>query len=443
MDATSSPQVRTDTAPATLFVALELSRSTWLVALHSPVVDKVSQHRLEGGDTEGLLALITRKRLQAAQKLGRSVRVACCFEAGYDGFWLHRWLCSRGVENRVLDAASILVDRRARRAKTDRLDVGGLLRTLMALQRGETQVCRVVHVPSLEQEDARRRSRERARLVVERGQHTSRIKGLLLTQGIRDFEPTRRDWQARLEALRTPDGQPLRPCLQAELLRECRRLRQVMAMIAEVEAEQEAVAAAEAGIAARLARLRGIGPTLAAVLGNEVFFRDFRNRREVGAYLGLAPSPWQSGQVERDQGGHRQVGQPAGEAHRHRAGLAVAAAPTRQRAGAVVPRARGGRQGPPAPDHAGRPGEEADRLVVALRDLRDRAGGRGPEGLNEFAAAAPRAVRDEAGWVWTGAPQGHAAVKKMGSILPASHSPTHVGRWSGTLRGPTGYKVVR
>src|SRR5215218_9168662 len=302
MDAIPSTPFLTDTAPATLFVALELSRSTWLVAVHSPIVDKVSQHRLEGGDAEGLLELITRKRMQAAEKLGRPVRVACCFEAGYDGFWLHRWLCAQGVENRVLDAASILVNRRARRAKTDRLEVAGLLRTLMALERGETQVCRVVHVPSPEQEDVRRRSRERARLVVERGQHTSRIKGLLMTQGIRDFEPTRGDWQARLEALRTPDGRPLAPCLRAEPLRECRRLRQVMEMLAEVEAEQKSVAVAEDGVAARLARLRGIGVTFAAVLGNEVFFRDFRDRREVGAYLGLAPSPWQSGSVDRDQG---------------------------------------------------------------------------------------------------------------------------------------------
>ena len=302
MDMEPSTSPLTNTASATLYVALELSRSTWLVAVHSPIADKVSQQRLEGGDTEGLLALITRKRIQAEEKLGRPVRVACCFEAGYDGFWLHRWLCARAIENRVLDAASILVNRRARRAKTDRLDVAGLLRTLMALERGETQVCRVVHVPSPEQEDAGRRSRERARLVVERGQHTNRIKGLLMTQGIRDFEPTRRDWEARLDALRTPGGQPIRPCLRAELLRECRRLRQVMEMLAEVEAEQKAVAATEDGVAARLARLRGIGVTFAAVLGNEVFFRDFRNRREVGAYLGLAPSPWQSGQVERDQG---------------------------------------------------------------------------------------------------------------------------------------------
>ena len=125
MDAIPSTPSLADTAPAaTLFVALELSRSTWLVAVHSPVVDKVSQHRLEGGDTKGLLELITRKRMQAAEKLGRPVRVACCFEAGYDGFWLHRWLCARSIKNRVLDAASLLVNRRARRAKTDRLDAG-------------------------------------------------------------------------------------------------------------------------------------------------------------------------------------------------------------------------------------------------------------------------------------------------------------------------------
>ena len=239
---------------------------------------------------------------QAEEALGRPARVSCCFEAGYDGFWLHRWLCAHAVENRVLDAASILVDRRARRAKTDRLDAAGLLRTLMAVERGESQVCRVVHVPSPEQEDARRRSRERARLVVERGQHSSRIKGLLMTQGVRDFEPTRRDWQGRLDGLRTIDGQRLAPCLQAELLRECRRLHQVVEMIAEVEADQKAVAQAENGKAARLARLRGIGLTFATVLDNEVFFRDFRNRREVGGYLGLAPSPWQSGGVRRDQG---------------------------------------------------------------------------------------------------------------------------------------------
>ena len=302
MASAATPTSLVETASATLFVALELSRSTWLVALHSPLTNKVSQHRLDGGDTDGLLALIARKRGQAEEKLGQPVRVVCCFEAGYDGFWLHRWLCARGIENRVLDAASLLVNRRARRAKTDRLDAAGLLRTRMALERGEMQVCRVVHGPSPAQEDARRRSRQRARLVVERGQPVSRIKGLLMTQGIRDFEPTRRDWPARLEALRTPDGQELAPCLRAEGLREGRRLWPVMERVAEVEAEQKAVMDAEDGHAARWTRLRGNGLTFATVLANEVFFRDFRNRREVGGYLGLAPSPWQSGGVRRDQG---------------------------------------------------------------------------------------------------------------------------------------------
>jgi transposase len=287
---------------ATMFVALELSKSSWLVALHSPIADKVSLHRFVGGDVTGLLALIARKETQAEARLGRAIRVLSCYEAGYDGFWLHRLLCARGIDNRILDAASILVDRRSRRAKTDRLDAAGLLRTLMALDRGESRVCRVVRVPSVAQEDARRRSRERTRLVVERGQHSNRIKGVLMTLGVRDFEPTRRDWQERLGGLRTADGQELPVCLKAEITRECQRLHQVIVMIAEVEAEQAAALDAEEGQAARLIRLRGIGLVSATVLADEVFFRDFRNRREVAGYLGLASSPWASGRVQRDQG---------------------------------------------------------------------------------------------------------------------------------------------
>jgi transposase len=168
-------------------------------------------------------------------------------------------LCARGIDNRILDAASILVDRRSRRTKPDRLDAAGLLRTLMALDRGESRVCRVVRVPNVAQEDARRRSRERTRLVVERGQHSNRIKGVLMTLGVRDFEPTRRDWQQHLGALRTADGRELPACLKAEITRECRRLHQVIVMIAEVEAEQAAALDAEEGRAAQLIRLRGIG----------------------------------------------------------------------------------------------------------------------------------------------------------------------------------------
>jgi len=187
----------------------------------------------------------------------------------------------------------------------------------------------------------------------------------------------------------------------AGLLRECRRLRQVVEMVAAVEAEQKAVAQAEDGIAARLARLRGIGVTFAAVLGNEVFFRDFRNRREVGGYLGLAPSPWQSGGVRRDQGiaksgnprARRTAIELAGTAPpslppADRFAMALAAPSAWQRAHALVPRAGGCGQGAHAPDHAGRDGKEADRVLVALCGRRHRAGGRRAEGLNGFAAAA-------------------------------------------------------
>jgi transposase len=162
-------------------------------------------------------------------------------------------------------------------------------------------VCRVVRVPSPEDEDGRRRSRERNRLVKERGQHTSRIQGLLMTQGIRDFAPTRRDWRERLAGLRTADGRALMPCLRAEIERECRRLWQVIEMMAEVEAEQRQ-AAAQAVPVLQLSRLRGIGLTIASVLANEVFIRSFQNRREIAGYLGLASSPWNSGSVSRDQG---------------------------------------------------------------------------------------------------------------------------------------------
>src|SRR5215469_15923703 len=139
MEISSSTLLAVAAERATMFVALELSKSSWLVALHSPVADKVSLHRFVGGDVAGLLTLIARKQTQAKARLGRTIRVLSCYEAGYDGFWLHRLLCARGIDNRILDAASILVDRRSRRAKTDRLDAVGLLRTLMALDRGESR----------------------------------------------------------------------------------------------------------------------------------------------------------------------------------------------------------------------------------------------------------------------------------------------------------------
>lgn len=287
----------------TIYIALELSRNRWLVGIHTPLADKVSRDALTGGDGEALLRRIARVRETAERRLGACVRVLCCYEAGYDGFWLHRLLRAHGVENHVMDPASLPIDRRARRTKTDRLDLAALLRALMAWDRGEKQVCRMVRVPSPEQEDRRRRSRERERLIKERVQHVARVKGLLMTQGIRDFEPARRDWADRLEQLRAGDGRRLAPALKAELVRECQRLWQVIEMIRSVEHEQAADRAAEDGKqVAMLTRLAGIGRVSASVLVDEVFHRDFANRRQLAGYVGLASSPYNSGTRRREQG---------------------------------------------------------------------------------------------------------------------------------------------
>ena len=289
--------------PATVFVALELSKARWLVGIHSPIADRISRHSIAGGDSRALIELIVRARRQAEARLARPVAVVSCYEAGYDGFWLHRLLRAEGVASHVMDPASLPVDRRARRAKTDRIDLGALLRALMAWHRGEKQVCRMVHVPSPADEDRRRRSRERARLINERVQHIGRIKGLLMTQGIREFEPARRDWSERLSGLRCGDGRPVPPALGAEIERECRRLWLVIDMIRAVEAERDGDDAPEAASqAVRLTRFAGIGPVSAHVLVDEVFHRDFANRREVGSFFGLASSPYSSGSVRRDQG---------------------------------------------------------------------------------------------------------------------------------------------
>jgi transposase len=288
---------------ATIFVALELSKNRWLIAVHSPIADKISCHGVAGGDSSALLALIGRYRRQAEEHLKRPVRVVSCYEAGYDGFWLHRLLQASGIENHVMDPASLPVDRRARRAKTDRLDLGALLRALIAWQRGEPQVCRMVRVPSAEEEDRRRQTRERERLIRERTQHVNRIKGLLMTQGIRDFEPLRRNWRERVVELRTGDGREIPRALKAEIERECERLQLVTDMIRKVEAERDALAAHDnVGQVSMLTRLSGIAAISAHVLVNEVFHRAFANRREVAAYCGLTSSPYNSGAMIRDQG---------------------------------------------------------------------------------------------------------------------------------------------
>ena len=264
MEIAPTPATPAARQSATLFVALELSRAKWLVGLHSPVADKISRRTVTGGDAAALLAVIDEARRRVRAQLGGEVAVAACYEAGYDGFWLHRLLLAHGIASHVVDPASLLVNRRARRRKTDAIDLAGLLRTLMAWHRGERQVCSMVRVPGPEEEDRRRRGRERERLIKERVQHLGRIKGLPMAQGVRDFQPTRGPWRDRLDALRTGDGRPLPSCLKAEIARECRRLALVDEMLAELERERDAEREGAApGQVALLAKLRGVGPTSA------------------------------------------------------------------------------------------------------------------------------------------------------------------------------------
>jgi transposase len=289
-----------------VFVAIELSQKTWLVTLHSPDRDRISRHKLEGGDHAGLLALIEQVRGRAARKLGARPAVTSCYEAGYDGFWLHRLLEAAGITNFVFDAASIAVEQRARRAKTDRIDGELLLRSLMAHLRGEPRVVRIVRVPSEAEEDARRASRERDRLVTEQTAHTNRIKALLRLQGMAVGNPRRQDWLAWLRRQRDWQGRPLSPQLLAEVTREHARLMLVREQLAALEQAQAAQAlSVPAPMAERresLQRLKALGPAFAATLVNELFYKDFRNRREVASYCGLAPSPWKSGGIDREQG---------------------------------------------------------------------------------------------------------------------------------------------
>jgi len=290
----------------TIFIAIELSQKTWLVTLHSPDRDRISRHKLEGGDHAGLLALIDKVRARATEKLGSPPRVVSCYEAGYDGFWLHRLLEAAGITNFVFDAASIAVEQRSRRSKTDRIDGELLLRTLMAYLRGEPRVVRIVRVPSVEQEDARRASRERDRLVQEQTAHTNRIKALLRLVGMAVGNPRRRDWLAWLERQRDWQGQPVPPHLLAEVKREHARLmvlRDQLAALEQAQAAQDVtVPAPMVERRSQLQRLKALGPAFCTTLVNEVFYKDFRNRREVASYNGLAPSPWKSGGIDREQG---------------------------------------------------------------------------------------------------------------------------------------------
>jgi transposase len=264
----------------------------------------MSKHSVRGGDIAGLFARFAKLQEKALERTGRKLPIITIQEAGLDGFWIHRVLRKEGIESHVVDPASIAVSRRSRRAKTDKIDGEALVRSLLAYKRGEPRVCAMVKEPTPEEEDRRRICRERKVLIAERVRHVNRVKGLLFAQGITGYEPLRRDRRGRLEALITGDGRPLPQYLKSQIGRELDRLELLLTQLKAIEAERDALLCTEQDRAPAklLLGIKGVGPEFAAILCHEGLFRHFDNRRQVAAYAGLAPTPWQSGQIDREQG---------------------------------------------------------------------------------------------------------------------------------------------
>lgn len=291
---------------ATVYIAFELSKAKWQLGVILPGSQKLSRFRIDGGDLEALSAHLATWRAKAA-RTGQPVRIISCYEAGYDGHWLHRWLTDQGVTNHVIDPASVQVNRRARRPKTDSIDLEQLMNTLLRYLRKELRVCSMVQVPSPEDEDRRRVSRERDRLLKERTGHTNRITGLLHAQGIRDVKPLARGFLVSLNDIRTGDGRPLPSQLKEEIVREHARLSLVHQQILALEKKSMSELRAPARGSAEekinlLVDLRGIGVVGGRKLVHEAFYRSFDNRRQVGSFFGLTNSAYDSGDTHRDQG---------------------------------------------------------------------------------------------------------------------------------------------
>ena len=276
----------------------------WELAFSVGLGRKPRRRKVPAGDFN---AVIDEIRL-AKRKFGLDEEglVVSCYEAGRDGFWLHRFLHAQGVENVVVDSSSILVDRRKRRAKTDRLDGIQLLRVLIRWHLGEKDVCSIVNVPSEEEEDARQLHRELDCLRKEQTAHTNRIKSLLVTLGLR-VEINRR-FPTVLKHLRIYDGRAVPRDMRKRMLREFERMQQTNRQIRELEGERarrirEEEDDANVRKVRRLMRLTAIGPNSAWLFVYEVFgWRKIRNRRELACLLGLTPTPYNSGSQERDQG---------------------------------------------------------------------------------------------------------------------------------------------
>jgi len=291
---------------ATLTAVIEMSQSSWLVAGIVPGVERQPLKKL-AIDEHALLSLLNRWRAEAEKQGHRITRVAVAFEAGHDGFWLARWLAAQGVEAHVIHASSVAVTREHRRAKTDRLDTELLKRGFLGWLRGERGHCKMVAVPTLAEEDAKRPSRERETLVGEASRIITRVKSAFVRLGIRGFNPKLKTAAARLETLRTPECEPIPPNTLAALQRDLERHQIVKKQIRELEQTRlENLAQAPAKgpnvMVLLLARVIGIGVETADMLVREVLSRTLRDRRAVARYAGLSGSPDESGAKRRDKG---------------------------------------------------------------------------------------------------------------------------------------------
>lgn len=286
-----------------LYLALELSQAEWKLGFtiglgQAPRLKNIKARNLDS---------LQRELEQAKERFGLSkeTEVCSCYEAGRDGFWLHRFLEAKGVNNLVVDSASIEVNRRFRRVKTDRLDVGKLLNMLIRYHQGEPKVWSVVHVPSVDEEDQRQLHRELLALKREQTHHINRMKGVLASQGV--VLEVKTDFLEQLTEIRLWDGGTVPSGLQALLVREYERLQFVRGQIHQIEEVRKEILSSSAEPAIeqvrRLLRLKGIGINSAWVYVMEFFaWRAFHNRRELGSLSGLTPSPYESGASTRERG---------------------------------------------------------------------------------------------------------------------------------------------
>ncbi|MCC8975777.1 transposase [Bradyrhizobium sp. USDA 4518] len=290
----------------TLIAVIEMSLSSWLVAGIVPGVERQPSKKLEV-DENALLKLLNRWREEARKAGHRIERIAVAFEAGRDGFWLARWLRVRDIEAHVIHASSIAVSREHRRAKTDRLDTELLKRSFLGWLRGERDHCKMVAIPTIKDEDAKRPTRERESLVGEQSRIVNRMKAALIRLGIRGFNPKLKKAAERLDGLRTPEGEPIPPNTLAELRRDMARRRLVSDQIRQIEEARlerlkQTPSDGPHAMERLLARVIGVGVETGDMLVQEVLSRSMRDRRAIARYAGLTGSPDESGRKRRERG---------------------------------------------------------------------------------------------------------------------------------------------